>query len=707
MLSGETPYTGRTPQAILAKKLTEPLPRITAVRETVPASVEAALTKALSKSGVDRFRTVAEFTAALGAPAREPPLSRRSRRMIMWTVAAAAVAAFVGWRSSRGPGDAELPSPDRPYAVLAAVSGTADSATRDVIAFAFRTAVDASHLIQTVPDGEVERLLTLMDRPASTPLDQRTAYEIAERIGVATVILPRLDRLGDAFVFTVRMEDVGTERLRAEASGRVASEDSVIDLVYEAAQRLRRRLGESRQVVARTEPLPMVMTGSLDALRLYREAYDVRMTAGCAQAVPMFREILAIDPDFAEARATLAKCYANIGLRDSMLAGLRRALETPERLGDLRRRDVEALWRLSTDFAALDERLFLTGYTVNDANRLSWFRNYDSAFHVATREVREEARRYRRFDPEQTMRTVGVNWPNAIGFGIASGRLGELAVLRDSLRVDPTPYWDVLEAIDAADWARADSLRLAGHVQSPRQIAELDAAHGRIRASHSRLSRIERADHLKAPLILEVVYGMTGTDTEQSLTDRGLDAVLRYAVHGVRSTLRGDTSEAKRVAARLRASRDSATSDLFEQAFEPMLALLDAAVARRRGDWRTVATMLGPSAQRLHGQGYGYVGDPDLLWWVLAEAYEQLGQPDSAIYQLRSVLNGRDDYLWHVLSFSAAHFKLGQLYAQKGDREQALQHYTTFLDAFTDPDPEYVWMVTEARAEVERLGRGR
>jgi hypothetical protein len=66
-----------------------------------------------------------------------------------------------------------------------------------------------------------------------------------------------------------------------------------------------------------------------------------------------------------------------------------------------------------------------------------------------------------------------------------------------------------------------------------------------------------------------------------------------------------------------------------------------------------------------------------------------------------------NDWRWYGLPYPAAHFKLGQLYARMGNREEALDHYTTFLDAFTDPDPEYVWMVEEARAEVERMGRGR
>ena len=30
--------------------------------------------------------------------------------------------------------------------------------------------------------------------------------------------------------------------------------------------------------------------------------------------------------------------------------------------------------------------------------------------------------------------------------------------------------------------------------------------------------------------------------------------------------------------------------------------------------------------------------------------------------------------------------------------------WQAFLDAFTDPDPEFEWMVLEARGELERLG---
>ena len=48
MLAGETPYTGASAQAILARKALDPVPPLRHVRETVPLGVEQAVTKALA-----------------------------------------------------------------------------------------------------------------------------------------------------------------------------------------------------------------------------------------------------------------------------------------------------------------------------------------------------------------------------------------------------------------------------------------------------------------------------------------------------------------------------------------------------------------------------------------------------------------------------------------------------------------------------------
>lgn len=65
MLAGEPPYTGRTAQAIVARRLGEPVPPLRTLRETVPAGVERAVTQALAKAPADRFATARQFAEAL------------------------------------------------------------------------------------------------------------------------------------------------------------------------------------------------------------------------------------------------------------------------------------------------------------------------------------------------------------------------------------------------------------------------------------------------------------------------------------------------------------------------------------------------------------------------------------------------------------------------------------------------------------------
>jgi serine/threonine protein kinase len=76
MLAGEPPYTGPTAQAIIAKRLTEPIPHLGTVRRVSPA-VENAVTKALAKAPADRFATAGAFVAALTAGSTRPTNPKR------------------------------------------------------------------------------------------------------------------------------------------------------------------------------------------------------------------------------------------------------------------------------------------------------------------------------------------------------------------------------------------------------------------------------------------------------------------------------------------------------------------------------------------------------------------------------------------------------------------------------------------------------
>jgi TolB-like protein len=82
MLIGEPPFTGPSPQAVMARHTLEPVPSLRVVRQTVPQEVEDAIIQAMAKVPADRFPSVQHFVDALaqaGPTASGHPSSGRMR----------------------------------------------------------------------------------------------------------------------------------------------------------------------------------------------------------------------------------------------------------------------------------------------------------------------------------------------------------------------------------------------------------------------------------------------------------------------------------------------------------------------------------------------------------------------------------------------------------------------------------------------------
>src|SRR2546428_10651444 len=87
MRIGEPPFGGATPQAVISRRFTEPVPHVARLRETVPAALDQVVAKAMAKLPADRFTTAAEFDRALaalegaGPPLETPPAGTPPRRL--------------------------------------------------------------------------------------------------------------------------------------------------------------------------------------------------------------------------------------------------------------------------------------------------------------------------------------------------------------------------------------------------------------------------------------------------------------------------------------------------------------------------------------------------------------------------------------------------------------------------------------------------
>jgi tRNA A-37 threonylcarbamoyl transferase component Bud32/tetratricopeptide (TPR) repeat protein len=101
MLAGEPPFTGPTPQVIIARHVSEHVPSLAVARPNLPAAVKEVIERSLAKAAADRFSTAQAFSQALERAAqpgsRPASWARRRMRRALGAAAVLAVAIAV-WR---------------------------------------------------------------------------------------------------------------------------------------------------------------------------------------------------------------------------------------------------------------------------------------------------------------------------------------------------------------------------------------------------------------------------------------------------------------------------------------------------------------------------------------------------------------------------------------------------------------------------------
>jgi hypothetical protein len=90
----------------------------------------------------------------------------------------------------------------------------------------------------------------------------------------------------------------------------------------------------------------------------------------------------------------------------------------------------------------------------------------------------------------------------------------------------------------------------------------------------------------------------------------------------------------------------------------------------------------------------------------IGRAFEVAGQPDSALVTYRAFVDtpelfrGRFGDNWHLGPMLE---RLGQLYDEQGDLEDAAKHYAQFVELWADADDELQPRVRAAQARLEEI----
>jgi DNA-binding SARP family transcriptional activator/tRNA A-37 threonylcarbamoyl transferase component Bud32/TolB-like protein len=495
MLVSEPPHTGTSPQAIIAKLMTERPTRPRTLRDTVPSEIDDAVMKALAWLPTDRFASVGEFAEELHPTADSPPSGTatqppRVRKLTLIAAAAIAVLAVAAVAVSMLIGGPTFtrnrvlisPFENRTGDTTLTVLG---DMTADWIAQGLRR-IDVVEIVPTTAAMRIGQTGEADDAPSA--LEELRAA--AAEAGAAVLVAGTYYRRGDSLEFQTQIIDASRGQVLSavppmsgliENAGEVVAEisDYVVGLL---AANMDPRL---YNVVQGSRPPP------LEAYREHitgRERFDA---SRWDEAKEHFYRAAALDSTFFDPRYFLIMTHHNAGewaLADSnamLLEGSRTRMSIPQRTAydwaaSLVRSDrmaelvaarplggwdhVQAAWRANRPREALEglEDIRAAGNTLS----YEFWDTITLAYHMLGEYDRElrEARRGREQYPEHF--DVLNNELRAL---IALGQIDEVREgVEESRLLPPQPGW--LPPIIAGNVA--SELRAHGYREVALEVVE-------------------------------------------------------------------------------------------------------------------------------------------------------------------------------------------------------------------------------------------
>jgi len=304
LATGSYPVKGRSVGEIKRAHLNGVRSRLTDLRPDVPIAFAEAVERAIAVDPAARVETAAELeqlfersslairedrnrrgtrlrrirltgialataiTAAVAVP------SSRALIMAVGLLAAACLSAATGWLWYRS-ADTRIPFAARDWVLIARFANrTGEAAFDDVLEQALQRELINSGFVNVVPRPRIEDVLTLMRKPADSPVDGQLAREVALRDGAIRALLTGgLDRVGATYVLTTNIVDPGDGRILTNVTSDVSVPSELLHQVRQQALRVRRVLGEALPAIEQSRrALEKVTTPSLPALQLYSRA---------------------------------------------------------------------------------------------------------------------------------------------------------------------------------------------------------------------------------------------------------------------------------------------------------------------------------------------------------------------------------------------------------------------------------------------------
>jgi serine/threonine-protein kinase len=321
MLTGQPPFVGATPQAVLAAHVTEAPVSVMQRRATIPPALAQLIMRCLEKKPADRPQSAEELLPVLEGlttpsggmtPTQTIParIAHRGGRATLIRVGGAVgvlAAVVLGWWLLDGRGATTTGSGNGSIPIAVLTFETRDTGD-DTEAFSEGLAEDVATQLAKIKGFAVKA-------PASArrvSVDTMSYPQIAALLGVEYLVHGTWDRAGDDLRVTARLIAPETEeQVWADDYTRGWGAANIFDLRSDVARQVAAALDlqltpeEQAQLAAQ----PTANTEAYKAYQLGRFFWNKRTDEGLRRSIEYFNDAIAADSGFALAYAGLADAH--------------------------------------------------------------------------------------------------------------------------------------------------------------------------------------------------------------------------------------------------------------------------------------------------------------------------------------------------------------------------------------------------------------
>jgi eukaryotic-like serine/threonine-protein kinase len=536
------------------------------------------------------------------------------------------------------------------------------------------------------------------------------ARQICNKTNSKMVIADSIADAGNGYHLEIRALDCGSGATLAEVGTDIGARNQVVHELGAAGVRLRRKLGEPAESLARfNQPLEKATSASLEALQTGAEGTKLFLAGNPQAALPFYQRVNELDPDLALAYEATGTVNAELGHYDLMAASLTRAYQLRDRMTEKDRLNAEYLYYTEVT-GELDK-----AYSVL-ARALELFPR-DVFFHtnlaVTLRKLGQLERSADVEDETARLEPSPIHFSWAVGANIIASRFKEARswlAQADALKFDSSGLRIARLQLAVIEGDRAALDRMFdGEAHGPdrvvflreRSIFEAQQGHfdsaDRLELQESKLS--SNPEDISRPIVLSALRNAEVGKVIQArkTQDRALQSKLERGqrmVVALSLARSGRSGEAERLADEV--SQEAPLDTIVQRYLVPTVR---AALKLQQHDPNAAIDLLRGTVQ----YDLAYTQSFDYLYpaYIRGLAYLELGDGGSAAGEFQKLIDN-PGLCWRYITCPLARLQLARAQKMMGDNASARKSYEEFLTLWKDADPD-VPVYRQAKAEFAQL----